>query len=41
MNGWDADAARSQARRFDKARFAEALDAAVALAVERGPSVLH
>lgn len=41
MNRWDGDASRSHARRFDKARFAEELDAAVAFAIEQGPSVLH
>ena len=41
LPGWDPEAARTQARRFDKARFAEELGAAVALALERGPSVLH
>jgi len=38
---WDAGAARSRARCFDKTRFAERLDAAIAFAVEGGPSVLH
>ncbi len=38
---WDAGAARSRAREFDKARFAERLDAAIAVAVGRGSSVLH
>jgi glycosyltransferase involved in cell wall biosynthesis len=38
---WDAAGLRSQARFFDKARFAERLDAAIAFAVQRGPAVLH
>jgi glycosyltransferase involved in cell wall biosynthesis len=38
---WDAGAARSRALYFDKARFAERLDAAIAFAVEQGSTVLH
>lgn len=39
--GWDAGAARSRARCFDKARFAERLDAVIAAALERSSAVLH
>ncbi len=38
---WDAGAARSHARRFDRAHFAQRLDAAVAVAVEAGSMVLN
>jgi glycosyltransferase involved in cell wall biosynthesis len=38
---WDAGAARSRARCFDRAHFAQRLDAAIAFAVEAGSMVLN
>ena len=38
---WESEAARSRAQHFDRARFAERLDAAISFAVERGSSVVH
>lgn len=38
---WDAEVARSRAQHFDRARFAERLDAAIRFAVECGSSVVH
>lgn len=38
---WDAEATRSRARYYDKARFAERLDAAIALAVGLGTAAVH
>jgi glycosyltransferase involved in cell wall biosynthesis len=38
---WDAGVIRAHARCFDKARFAEGLEAAIGLAIEGGASVLH
>jgi glycosyltransferase involved in cell wall biosynthesis len=38
---YQADVARSRASLFDKAHFAERLDAAIAQAIGRGAAVLH
>jgi len=38
---WDMGAIRARARNFDKARFAERLDGAIAQAIRRGSSVVH
>jgi glycosyltransferase involved in cell wall biosynthesis len=38
---WDPERARARARLFDKARFTERLDAALALAVARGPEAFN
>jgi glycosyltransferase involved in cell wall biosynthesis len=38
---WDAGAARSRAQCFDRAHFAQRLDAAIAFAVEAGSMVLN
>jgi glycosyltransferase involved in cell wall biosynthesis len=38
---WDPERARARARLFDTARFTERLDAAVALAVARGPGAFN
>ena len=38
---WDPGAISVRARYFDKARFAERLDGAIALAIQRGSSVVH
>jgi glycosyltransferase involved in cell wall biosynthesis len=38
---WDAGAMQARARNFDKARFAERLDGAIAHAMRRGSSVVH
>ena len=38
---WDADASRAQAQRFDRERFDQRLEDAIALAVRQGPGVFH